>query len=237
LERDGNLTGTIVNASAIALGALAGAALRRGLPERVSETVMQGLSLSVILIGIQMALQTQNPLIVIGRLVAGGTAGAALDIEGRLAALARRLEARFGGNSQGAAAFGRAFVTASLVFCVGAMAVLGSIEDGLTGQPRTLFAKSLLDGITSLIFATTMGIGVLFSAVPVFLYQGTLTLAAGTVQPYLSDWVVAELTATGGLIIAGIGLNLLKVASIRVGNLLPAIFIAALATIFIERLT
>ncbi|MDI6906619.1 MAG: DUF554 domain-containing protein [Thermoanaerobacterales bacterium] len=231
------MTGTIVNATAIVLGALAGVAVRRGLPERVSETVMQGLSLSVILLGIQMALQTKNPLIVIGSLVVGGAAGAALDIEGRLAAFARRLEARIGGNSQSGAALGRAFITATLVFCVGAMAVLGSIEDGLTGQPRTLFAKSLLDGIASLIFATTMGIGVLFSAVPVFLYQGTLTLAAGAVQPYLSPWVVAELTATGGLIIAGIGLNLLKVSKIRVGNLLPAIFVAALATIVLERLT
>lgn len=229
------MTGTIVNAAAITLGGLAGVALRRGLPERVSETVMQGLSLSVILLGMQMAFQTQNPLIVIASLVAGGAVGAVLDIDGRLAALGHWLETHIGQTS-GAGAFGRAFVTASLVFCVGAMAVLGAIEDGLTGQPRTLFAKSLLDGIAALIFSTTMGVGVVFSAVPVFLYQGSLTVAAGAVQPYLSPWVIAELTSTGGLIIAAIGLNLLKLVTIRVGNLLPAIFVAALATIVLEHL-
>ncbi|MEW6727257.1 MAG: DUF554 domain-containing protein [Bacillota bacterium] len=230
------MTGTVVNVAAICIGSILGLVIKRGIPERVSETVMQGLALAVILIGLQMAFQTRNPLIVIGSLALGGLVGAAIDIEGKLDRLGRWLESKVGGNGHGE--IGRAFVAASLIFCVGAMAIMGSIEDGLTGEAKTLFAKSMLDGIASIIFASTMGIGVIFSAIPVLLYQGSITLAAGAVSPYLSPWVVAELTATGGLIIVGIGVTILNVNGfrVRVGNLLPAIFIAAAVTMVLENL-
>jgi hypothetical protein len=226
------LVGTLINAAAICAGALLGTLLKKGIPQRVGDTVIQGLGLAVILIGAQMALQTRNPLIVIGSLALGGVVGAGLDIEGRLESLGKRIEARFGRPGESGMAY--AFVTASLIFCVGAMAVMGAIEDGLTGNPKTLIAKAMLDGIAATIFASTMGIGVLFSAVPVLIYQGSITLAARFVGAGLSPWVVAELTATGGLLIVAIGLNLIKAARIKVGNLLPAIFIAAIITAVIE---
>ncbi|HHW44212.1 MAG TPA: DUF554 domain-containing protein [Desulfotomaculum sp.] len=227
------MLGTLINVATICAGASLGALLKKGIPERIGDTVIQGLGLAVVLVGTQMALQTRNPLIVIGSLALGGAAGSGLDIEGRLEALGKKLEARFGGAAGNGLA--RAFVTASLVFCVGAMAVMGSIEDGLTGNPRTLVAKAMLDGIAAAIFASTMGVGVIFSAVPVLVYQGGITLAARFAGPFLSPWMVAELSATGGLLILAIGLNMLLSARIKVGNLLPAIFVAAIITAVVER--
>lgn len=226
------MLGTVINVAAIAAGAVTGALLKKGIPSRVNETVLQGLGLAVILIGIQMALQTRNPLLVIGSLALGGLAGAVLRIEERLEALGKRVEARFGNPRHDGIA--RAFVTASLVFCVGAMAVMGALEDGLTGRPKILIAKAMLDGIAAVIFTSTMGIGVLFSVIPVFLYQGGITLAAHAISPYLSPPVVAELTATGGLLIVAIGLNLLGATRVRVGDLLPAIFVAAIIALLLE---
>jgi len=219
------LIGTIVNAAAICAGALIGVALKKGIPDQVKSTVMQGLGLAVVLVGFQMAFQTRNPMIVIASMVLGGLLGEILKLEDRINRLGQRLEKRVG--SQNGGEVGRAFVTTSILFCVGAMAVTGAIEDGLVGQPNTLFAKSMLDGISSIIFASTMGIGVIFSAVPVFIYQGSITLGAAWATAFISPWAIAELTATGGLVILGIGLNILDLTKIRVANLLPAIFIAA----------
>ncbi|MGQ9496830.1 MAG: DUF554 domain-containing protein [Desulfotomaculales bacterium] len=226
------MLGTVINVAAIAAGAIAGTMLRKGIPPRINDTVLQGLGLAVILIGLQMTLQTKNPLIVIGSLALGGLTGAILRIEERLGALGKRIEASLGATDDGGLA--RAFVTASLVFCVGAMAVMVAIEDGLTGQPKTLIARAMLDGIAATIFASTMGIGVLFSVLPVFLYQSGITLAAQAVSAYLSPLVVAELTATGGLLITAIGLNMLGATRIKVGNLLPSIFIAATIALVLE---
>lgn len=227
------MTGTLVNAGAIVAGGLIGITLRKGIPERVGNTVMQGLGLTVVLLGLQMALQTQNPLVVIGSIVVGAIVGELINIEHWLDQLGQRLQSKVGGNSGGD--LSRAFVTASILYCVGAMAIMGAIEDGLTGQPNTLFAKSMLDGVTAIILTSTLGIGVLFSAAAVLVYQGAITLGAAWVAPVLSEGVVAELTATGGLLIVAIALNILGLTRIRVGNLLPAIFIAAFAVIIIER--
>jgi len=219
------LIGTFTNAGAIAAGALLGFLLQRGIPEKVKRTVMQGMALAIMLIGIQMALETKNPLIVIISLVLGGVTGELIDIEKRLNGIGEFLERRMGNRGSGIAP---AFVTSSLVFCVGAMAVVGSIQEGLTGQYSTLLAKSLLDGIASIFFASTMGIGVIFSAVPVFLYQVSLTLLAGLMKNLLSNDVIAEVSSIGGLLIVGIGMNILGLRQIKVGNLLPAILYAGL---------
>lgn len=227
------MLGTLINVAAIGAGAIAGTLLKKGFPENISKTILQGISLAVILLGVQMALQTKNPLVVIASMAVGGLTGAGLRLEDRLESLGKRAQARFRGAGEGD--FARAFVTATLVFCVGAMAIMGAIEDGLTGQPRTLLAKSLLDGIGSLVFASTMGIGVLFSVIPVFLYQGGITMAAQAVGPYLTPAVVAELTSTGGLLIVAIGLNMLGATRTKVADLLPAIFVAALIVIFLEK--
>jgi uncharacterized membrane protein YqgA involved in biofilm formation len=228
------LIGTIVNAAAICTGALLGVALKRGIPDRIKDTVVQGLGLAVILIGLNMALETQNPLIVIASLVLGGLVGGILDIDGWINRLGRRLEKLVGGQNGGE--IGRAFVTSTILFCVGAMAIMGAIEDGLTGRPTTLYAKAMLDGIASVIMASTLGIGVIFSAVPVLIYQGGITLGAVWAAGFMSPWVVAELTASGGLVILGIGLNILGVTNIRVANLLPAVFVATGIVVLLERL-
>ncbi|MFZ5649520.1 MAG: DUF554 domain-containing protein [Bacillota bacterium] len=226
------MTGTVVNAAAIVAGALLGIILRKGIPDPVKNTVMQGVGLSVLLIGAQMSLKTQNVLVVVISLVAGGIIGEVINIEKRLVALGFLLEKKMGG---GEGKLARAFVTTSLIYCVGAMAILGSIEDGLTGNPSTLYAKSMLDGISAVIFSSTMGIGVIFSAVPVFLYQGSITLMADSMKSLFTDAVIRELTATGGLLIAGIGINLLEIKEIKVGNLLPSIAVVTLLSWAVQK--
>jgi len=228
------LLGTIVNSIAIIVGALLGNFLKSGFPENVKVTVMQGISITVILIGLSMALKSQNLLVVTLSIVVGAVLGEVLRIEDHLNRLGQSLEKRFGGEEGG---FTRAFVTASLVYCVGAMAVMGSIESGLTGNHTTLFVKSLLDGVASVVFASSMGIGVAFAALPVFLYQGCITVAAASVKAFLTPDVIREMTATGGLLICSIGINMLSSKlQIRVGNLLPAIFVSIFLTLAFSHL-
>ncbi len=224
------MLGTIVNAAVIILGAILGNFLKSGFPERFKVTLMQAISLAVILIGLSMALKTGNVMVVILSIVIGGVIGELLRIEDRLNSLGLKLEQRFGGDNGN---FAKAFVSASLVYCVGAMAIMGSLESGLTGHYNTLFVKSILDGVSSIVFASSMGIGVAFSALPVFLYQGSITLAAAYIKPLLTDAIIREMTATGGLLIFGIGVNLLTGGKlqIKVGNLLPAIFVAILMVV------
>ncbi|MDA8233600.1 MAG: DUF554 domain-containing protein [Clostridia bacterium] len=217
------MLGTIVNVAAIIAGGLVGMVLKRGIPDKVKTTVMQGIGLAVVLIGLQMALQTRNPLIVISSLVIGGIIGEFIGIEDKLHKLGLWLEEKVG-KDKGEVA--KAFVSTSLIYCVGAMGITGAIEDGLNGNSRILFAKAMLDGFSAIIFASTMGMGVLFSSVPVFLYQGAISLLAGWAAALLSGPVTAEMTATGGLLIVGIGINILGIKEIRVGNLLPAIGVA-----------
>ncbi len=216
------MIGTIVNAFAIIAGSLLGLLLKKGIPEGYKKTVMQALSLAVILIGIKSALQTDDILIVIISLAVGSVIGEFVGIESGLEKLGEWIEGRFSTEN---GSVSKGFVTASLVYCVGSMAIVGSFESGLTGNHQTLFAKSALDGISAIIFASSMGIGVLLSFIPVFLYQGLLTVTAGLIKPFLVASVIAQMSATGGLLIAAIGINLLGIVKIRVGNMLPAIFI------------
>jgi uncharacterized membrane protein YqgA involved in biofilm formation len=187
------LKGTLVNIIAVAVGALFGRYLGHFIPERVRRTIIMGLGLAVLLIGIQLAIQSRNPLIVIGALVIGGIIGETLSIEARLDNMGHRLQQRF--KDVGSVA--EAFVTASLLYCIGAMAIMGSIQDGLGQEPTILYAKSALDGIASIVLASTLGIGVIFSVIPLLIYQGGITLTAGWVQGFLTDPVMAEINATG----------------------------------------
>jgi len=218
------MLGTGVNAAAIAVGALVGMTLRKGIPTRYKDTVMQALGIAVALIGIKMALQSKNELIVIISLAAGAVVGEALRIEDVLERLGEKLQSAFNSNDSD---FVKGFVTCSLVYCVGAMSIMGALESGLTGQHKILFAKSLLDGISSIIFASTLGAGVIFSGLSVLLYQGGLTLLAGTVKVFLTEAVIAEMTSTGGLLILAISANILGLSKFKTGNLLPAIIVAA----------
>ncbi len=216
------MLGTIVNTLAIIVGSLLGIVFRGGIPNKYQVTIMQAISLAVILIGLKMAFKTDAILLVIFSLVIGSIFGEFLKIEDRLENLGKRLETKFAKAGNGIA---KGFVVASLVYCVGSMAIVGSMESGLTGNHQTLFAKSALDGLSSIIFASTFGIGVLFSSISVFVYQGILTLTSTLMKPFLIAPVINQMSGVGGLLIMAIGFNLLEIKIIRVGNMLPAIFI------------
>lgn len=218
------MIGTLINCAAIVAGSLLGLLLRRGMNPKVSQTVMQGVGLSVVLIGINGAVQTGNTLLVILSMVLGGVVGSLVDIDGqmnRLGAWAQRKLTR----GDEANTFAKGFVTASLVYCVGAMAVVGALDSGIRGDHTTLIAKAALDGVTAVIFTGTLGIGVMLSVVPVLVYQGAIALLGNLIAPLLSQAVITEMSAVGGLLIMGIGLNMLLDKDIKVANLLPAILI------------
>jgi hypothetical protein len=217
--------GTLINMAAVIAGAAAGALVGNRLPTRTRETVMDGLGLLTLILGISLALETQNFLIVMGSVLLGGLTGELLGIERGLEGLGDYFQRRFASPSSSVSA---GFVTASLVFCVGPMAVLGSIEDGLHGNVDILVVKAILDGFASLAFAATLGWGVGLSALSLFVYQGAITLAAGSVEQVLTDGMITEMTATGGVLILAIALRLMSLRSVRVGNLLPALLYAPL---------
>lgn len=219
------MKGTLVNAAAVLLGSGVGLLLRRGFAERYQKTVMQGLGMTVFLIGMEMALKTENVLIVILSMAGGGLIGEWLDIDARLSRLGAWLSAKSKGEYGD---LGQGFVAASLIFCVGAMAIVGAIQDGLTGDAGTLYAKSMLDAISSVVLTSTLGAGVALSSISVLLYQGCITLLAGQLSSVLSDAVIREMTAVGGVLIVGISLLMLEIKTIKVANLLPAIFFAVL---------
>ena len=216
------LTGTIVNVAAICAGALVGRYAGRFVPNRMRQTVMVGLGLAVLLIGLQLALQSKQPLIVIGSLILGGILGELLQIEARLESFGMWLQGRF----VGAGNIAEGFVAASLLFCVGAMAIMGALQDGFSGTPTILYAKAALDGVASIALASTLGIGVLFAALPVLIYQGGITVAAESAKSLLTETVVLEMNAVGGLLIVAISLDLLGIKRLPVGNMLPAVFVA-----------
>jgi uncharacterized membrane protein YqgA involved in biofilm formation len=227
--------GTIANVVAIIVGGTVGLVLKKLLTKRISDTLLQGIGLAVLIIGLCGAVSAAGTvvdgkitvdhiLLMIISLAIGALIGELIRIEENIEAFARFCERKFvkPGDSS---TFAQGFVTATLVFCVGSMAIVGSLEDGINKNSDILLAKSALDGITSMIFASTMGLGVLFSAVAVGLYQGSLTLLAVSAAPYLTAVVVTQMSLIGSVLIMAIGLNLLQIAKIKVGNLLPAIFI------------
>ncbi len=228
------MTGTLINVVAVLVGTGLGLVLGHRLTESMRETVLRGLGLVVLAMGIQMAFETANFLIVLGAVLVGGLLGEWWRLEDRLNHIGVWLEARFnrGQEDEGddtAKRFIQGFVTASLVYCIGPLAVLGAFQDGLTGDYRLLAIKSMLDGFASLAFASSMGIGVSFAALSVLVYQGGLTLLAQQAQAILTTEMIAEMTAVGGLLMVGIAISaLLDIKPIRVGNFLPALLIAPL---------
>ena len=224
------MTGTFVNTGAVVAGSLLGVMIGKRLPDRIKTIVMQALGLSVILIGLQMALSGTRPLLVIGSILLGAVTGELLDIEGRIAAIGEWLKRRFRSESS---TFVQGFVTASVLYCTGAMVIVGSIRDGTVGDPSILYVKSLLDGVASIAFASSLGLGVAFSALSVFAVQGAITLLASQLIFLQNPGVIESVTATGGLLILGIGVNILEIKQIRVGNLVPALVYAAIAALYI----
>lgn len=230
------MTGTLVNTATVIAGGLLGTLLGSGLPERVKDTVITGMALAVAVIGAKMALETSNVLVVLGSITLGGITGEALGIQRRLDSLGDCLQRWTSGSeflSRGK--FSQGFVTASLVFCVGPMTVVGSIQDGLTGDSSLLLVKSMLDGFAAIAFASAFGMGVVFSAATVLLVQGTITLGASFFSGVLSAAAVVEMSATGGVIIAGISLHMMELKHIRLANFLPALVYAPVMITVLER--
>jgi uncharacterized membrane protein YqgA involved in biofilm formation len=234
--------GTVVNVAAIIAGGFAGVALKKVLSKRITDTVMQGVGLAVMIIGISGAIgaaftvaggkiESSHTLLMIISLAVGAAVGELLKIESRLDSFANFCGNKFVKTSE-TSTFAQGFVTATLVFCAGSMAIVGSLEDGVNGNSDILFAKSALDGIAAMVFASTMGIGVIFSAVSVGIYQGAITLLAIFVAPYLNEEVVTQMSLIGAVLIMSIGLNLLNIAKIKIGNLLPSVFIPVIYYIF-----
>lgn len=215
----------IVNAAVVVLGGLVGLLLGGRLQEKHTRTIVAALGICTMVIGITSAITTSNILIVIICLVVGTVVGELLKIEHRLDTLGDWLKSKVAKNGGGR--FTEGFVTASLLFCVGSMAIMGSFDAGLRGDYNTIFAKSALDCVMAVTFAATMGVGVLFSGASVLIYQGALTLLAAFVEPYLSAPVVAEMSAVGGVMLIGTGMNILGLTKerIKVGNMLPAIIL------------
>ena len=240
------MIGTLINVATVLIGGGLGLVFGAQLPERVRLTVIAGLGLFTAAIGIQMFLQTGNSIVVLGALLLGGVLGEWWKIETRLANLGGFLEEKFTRkevtppqsetveidpdlSSKGGSLFIRGFLTASLVFCVGPMTILGSIQDGLTGDYHLLAIKSVLDGFASLAFASSLGVGVLFSTLVVLLFQGGISLLAAQVQTLITTPMMNEMTAVGGLLLIGLAISsLLEIKPIRVGNYLPALVIAPL---------
>ncbi len=248
-----HLTGTLINAVTVLLGTVIGALLAGRLPERIRLTVMDGLGLVTLVVGVDGALAATRPplsglvegaaggavpvLIVLGSVVVGGILGELARIEAGLAAFGDALKRRFG---RGQSRFTEGFVVASLVFCVGPLTILGSIRDGLSGDYSLLAIKAMLDGFAALAFASALGWGVGFSVITILVYQGGLSLAAGAVAGAVGDPAaspaVAAVTATGGVLIIAIGLRLLQLREVRVASLLPALALAPAAVLVVEQL-
>ncbi len=225
------MIGTITNTITVIAGSLIGTGIKTHIPEKLRLTVMIGLGIFTCVLGLKLGLQMEKPLIVLVSLVFGGVIGQLLNIEKLIEQIGARLQKiiRFGKSDS----FSQGFVTASILFSIGPMTILGCIQDGLLHKPELLITKSIMDGISAIILTSTLGVGVLFSAIVVFLFQGSMTLLAGQLH-FLSEPVfLNDFTGTGGMLVFAIGIRLLGIKDIKVGNFLPAlIFVIALKIIF-----
>lgn len=226
------MTGTIVNVIAVILGSSLGLILKKGIPQRFSDSIMKAVALCVLYIGIDGCLKGENTLITIISMVLGVLIGELLRLDDGINSLGKKLEDKVSKGKSSNGNIARGFVTASLLFCVGAMAIVGSLESGISGNHEILFSKSLLDFISSIIFSASLGIGVMFSAVFVLLYQGVITLLAQFIGPFLGDAVIAEMTCVGSLLIIALGLNMLGLTKLKVMNYIPAVFLPILLCLF-----
>jgi uncharacterized membrane protein YqgA involved in biofilm formation len=225
------MIGPAVNALVVVVCSLAGCFLIRGIPERFEDILKKAIGLSIIYVGIRGAMDSERMLLLIMSMVAGAVSGELINIDQWMNRMGFWAERKLGMAATGERAgnvkrgFSKGFVSASIIFCTGSMAIVGSMQSGLQGNHETLFAKSILDGSISLVFGASMGIGVAFSALPVLVYQGAIVLASQALRDYLTPEIIREMSAVGSLIIAGIGFNFLGVKEIKVANLIPAMFI------------
>ena len=221
------MLGPVVNALVIIVFSLIGVFLVRGIPERIEDLLKKAIGLSIVFVGIRGAFDNENMLLLIMSMVAGAVIGELINIDKLMNNLGQWAEKKL--NIKEAAgstrSFSKGFVSASILFCTGSMAIVGSLQSGLQGNHETLFMKSVLDGTISLVFGASLGIGVAFSAIPVLLYEGGIALASLAIRDYLRPEIIREMSAVGSLMIAGIGFNFLGVKEIKIANLIPAMFI------------
>ncbi|MEA4849552.1 MAG: DUF554 domain-containing protein [Clostridiaceae bacterium] len=225
------LFGTIVNAGAIIIGGIAGSIFKKGISERFSSIIISVLGLFTLSIGMMFSIDSQNIMVVIFSLVIGTIIGEWIDIEKKMNNLGNYVQDKLNSKE---GSFSEGFVTASLLFCVGTMSIMGPLQSGLMNDHRILLMKSILDGVMSVVFASTLGIGVSLSSLPLLVYQGSIALLASFVAPYLNEAVITEMTAVGGILLIGMGINLLEIKKIKVGNMLPAIFLPIILMLFIK---
>ncbi len=225
------MLGTLVNTGTVVTGALIGVLIHSRMPERITKTTFQGIGLFTLYIGFTMAAKTQNVLIMVFSIVLGAILGELLNIGSRMEKVSEWGKSRIGSKND---KFTEGFITAFMLFCMGSMTILGSIEEGLGGEPTLLLAKSFLDGFGAIALASSLGIGVLFSAVPLLIYQGGLTLLAGLVQGWLTEPIINEISAVGGLMLIGLGITILEIKKLKILNLLPALVFAGVFAYFMQ---
>ena len=216
------MLGPVVNAGTVIIGALLGTFLIKNMPERVSEIIMKGIAVVLIYVGISGAMKNESIMIMIISVIIGSVAGELINIDKGMKKLGGWAESRLG---SGDGNFAKGFASATILFCVGSMAIVGSLESGLTGNHEILFTKSVIDGVCSIVLASQMGIGVMFAFIPVLVYQGAMVLGATYARVWLTGQIIAEMSAVGSLLIAVIGFNFLGVKEIKVANMIPAIFL------------
>lgn len=225
------LLGVIVNTVAIIIGAILGQFFTK-ISQDMKDTIMKAIALAILVLGFGMAFKSDYFLVVLFSLVLGGVIGEWSKLEDKLERLGQWIEKKVGKNKGDVA---KAFVTTTLIYCIGAMSVVGALDSGLRLDHNVLYTKSFLDGFTALIFSSTLGIGVIFSAIPVFIYQGSIAIGATFINqllaPELIARIIADITSTGGILIIGLGLNILQITKIKVGNLLPSLLVAILLSI------
>ena len=223
------LLGTLVNAACIVIGAITGKFMQN-IPDKVKETVMNGIGLAVVAMGLQMTFKSEQYIIVILSIVIGAVIGEWIDLDKHLNSLGKWIESKM--KPKEGTSISQGFVTATLIFCIGSMSILGALDSGIRNDHNLLITKGILDGFTSIILSSTLGIGVLFSAIPIILYQGLIAILATQIDRWvpagLMEMFIAEMTATGGLMIVAIGLNVIGLTKIRSANLLPGILVVGI---------
>lgn len=224
------LLGTLVNVVLVLIGGFVGLFLKKGISKRFSDLIMHAIALVTMVIGITFATASENMLIVIISLVVGTLIGEGINIDKKLNQLGDLIKSKVKSESGNV---GEGFVTATLLFCVGSMAIMGALDSGLRGDHTVLYTKAIMDGISALIFASSMGIGVILSAMPILLYQGSITLLSSFIQPYLTQSMMTEMNGVGGILLIGLGISILGIKEIKVSNLLPALVIPVILLAFI----
>lgn len=219
----------LVNTLTVLVGGIIGMVFKKAIPKKIADAIMIGMALAVLYIGFSGSLAGENSLILIGSMVVGASIGTALDLDDKLKKLGDFLQAKFS-KKDAQTSLAEGFVTASLLFCAGAMTVVGSLNAGLLGDYEMLYTKSTLDGIAAIMLASTLGVGVIWSAATVLLLQGAIALLAGFLAPFLTDWAIAEMTCLGSLLIVALGLNMLGITKIKVANYLPGLIVAPILT-------